>query len=173
MVTMTRRSKRILLAALLKTIKGQVQIPDSGAIRPQIRQRCAAFYAIAVEPPLEILHHLRLEHRRQMRAFRHVWHFKPRAISRGCHQMSHTNVEGGRLHLMSSRLRGRHDDSALADRPMMRPGRLLSGVGGGARSDSRSCVGLRCAVGERLWCQQTGQHFAAESSCTEENSTSV
>lgn len=41
--------------------------------------------------------------------------------------MSHTNVQRGRLHLTSSHLRGRHDDSARADCPMMRPGRLLSG----------------------------------------------
>lgn len=93
----------------------------------QLRQRCAAFYSIIVEPPLEILHHLRLDHRRRMRTFQHICHFKPWTISKGCHLMSHPNVERGRLHRMSSHLRGRHDDSALADCPMMRPGRLLSG----------------------------------------------
>lgn len=42
--------------------------------------------------------------------------------------MSHIIVGRGRLRRLSiSHLRGRHDDAAVADCPMMHPGRLLSG----------------------------------------------
>lgn len=61
--------------------------------------------------------------------------------------MSHANVERGRLHLMSSHLRGRHDDSALADCPMMRPGRLLSGGGHGPTHGAASGCGAQSEIG--------------------------
>lgn len=117
-MAMTWRSKRILFAALLETLKGQVKIPDSGAIRLQMS--CGSggdtqpFIPSHSSPPLTILHHLRLDHRRPALTFQHICHFTPGTIAKGCHQMSHRNVE---------RVRLQQSD----DLPFARPSRRLCG----------------------------------------------